>query len=274
MRRTTLTLAVFGVLCVVNQAGAQTSAKTSTAPGAFVGTIKNSLDKSPVKAADIRLYFVDSGHVSKDALGISSVDTFIDTTRSRLGFTDSTGNFAIWHLASGKYLMNIRRIGFTPVEAVVTVDTETVIFDYAMDPNSQMLSKVEIVEAASTSASRRLDNVGFDRRAHSGSGQFLKQADILKKQPQTIRDILQTYGLSDNADYELDRMSLDFDDIQDYPAEFVAGIEIYRHNRPVESNMTRGPVTRGRTLGRRPPPAPSGATLTRPLVRIWTAFPG
>lgn len=270
------TIAVVGMLAAVAPCRAQSPSRgISTVPGAFVGTIKNSVDKTPVKAADVRLFFVDSGHVVKDPLGLSSIETFIDTSRSRLAFTDSTGTFAIWHLAAGKYLMNIRRIGFSPVEAVVTVDTETVIFDYALDPTSRLLSKVEIVEAATNSVSRRLDISGFDRRSHGGTGQFVKQGELLKKQPQTLKDILDTYGLHEAADYQLDRMSLDYEDIQDYPAEFIAGIEIYRHNRPIEYNMTQGSVSRGGTMRRRGrgASAPSGAALTRPLIVIWTAIP-
>jgi hypothetical protein len=271
LRATVTGMALVGLATVASPCRAQRSdASRSTAPppGAFVGVIKNSIDSTRVRSADVRLFFIDSGHVVQDPTAGSSIETFIDTTRSRLGFSDSTGAFAIWRLAAGKYLLNVRRIGFNPVEGIVTVDTGTVLFDFTMTPVSQMLSKVEITEAATNSASRRLETSGFNRRSHAEMGQYIRQPEMMKRQPQTLRDILEAYGLRESADYMLDRMPLEYEDIQDYPAEFIAGIEIYRHNRPVAVNMTRGGAPR------RGQAAPSAQALfMRPLVMIWTAIP-
>ena len=162
--------------------------------------------------------------------------------------------------------MNVRRIGFAPVEAIVTVDTSTVLFDFTMTPVLPMLAKVEIRATPSNSrANRRLDRVGFTNRTHFEHGTFVKPDEILKRRAQTLRDILDVYGLRESAEYVLDRMPLDYYDIQDYPAEMIAGVEIYRHGRPMEFNMTR----RGASIMDRG----GQANLMRPLVVIWTFIP-
>jgi hypothetical protein len=261
-------MAMAGLAATASSARAQRSdsPRAMTTPqGAFVGIIKNALDSTPVRSADIRLFFMDSGRVRLGAGGDSSIETFVDTTRSRLGLSDSTGAFAIWRLAAGHYLMNVRRIGYEPTEGIVTIDTTTVLFDFRMTPLSQLLAKVAITENATNSAGRRLDRAGFTNRSRFGMGQYVKQAEIMKRKPQTLQDILNTYGLHESADYMLDRMPLDYEDIRDYPAELVAGIEIYRHNRPIEVSMTR----RGPTIMSRG----GQSNLMRPMVMIWTYIP-
>src|ERR1051325_5479452 len=89
-----------GLLWSVAPAGGQGDDSARAArlavPGAFVGLIKNSVDRTPVRSADVRLYFIDSARAVRDTDGTSSLETFIDTTRSRLGVSDSTGYFTIW----------------------------------------------------------------------------------------------------------------------------------------------------------------------------------
>jgi len=208
---------------------------------------------------------MDSARMIREVTGDSSIETFIDTARSRLGVSDSIGSFAIWRLGAGRYVMNVRRIGFAPTEAIVTVDSTTVSFDFAMTPVSQMLAEVRITETTPNTLARRLDRAGFTNRSRFGMGQFVKRAEMLKRRPQTLRDVLDSYGLRESADYLFDRMPLDYEDILDYPADLIAGIEIYRHNRPSEASMTR----RGPTLMARG----GQQYLSRPLVMIWTFIP-
>lgn len=268
MHRMVIALTAIAALMVGAAAGAQRtdSSRVATPPqGAFVGFIKDANDSRPVRSADIRLYFIDSVGVGTDSSGNRSIDTVIDTLRSRLGVSDSTGYFAVWRLAAGRYLMNVRRIGFAPVEAIVTVDTSTVLFDFAMTPVLPMLTKVEIRATATDRVGRRLDHVGFTSRSKFEMGSFVKPAEIAKRRAQTLREILDVYGLRESAEYVFDRMPLDYSDIQDYPAELIAGIEIYRHGRPIEYNTTR----RGPTIMQ-----PGGqANMMRPLVVIWTYIP-
>src|SRR3954466_15752931 len=127
--------------------------------GAFVGFLKSTIDSVPIRLADVRLFYIDSTKEITGPLGVKMLDTFVDTIRSRIAASDSSGYFAIWRLLPGRYLMNARRIGFNPVEAFVTVDSETVLHDFALQPIVAMLNKIEIHEASTTSLTRRLDRV-------------------------------------------------------------------------------------------------------------------
>ena len=135
-----------------------------------------------------------------------------------------------------------------------------------MTPVSQLLAKVTITEN-STRLTRRLDRVGFtNRKKSSGFGQLVTHDEIMKRRPITLDQVLATYGIHDNcAMMELDRMPIDIGDARTYPAELVAGIEIYRHNVPVDAPHTRGGrLTFDRQLN---------TCITRPLVLVWTYIP-
>jgi hypothetical protein len=254
-----------GILCIAappHVSRAQNAAD-AVPRGVFTARLTNSLDGSPVRSADIRLIFVDSARAiagNKD-----SVEIFADTARSRLGVSDSTGTFAIRRLAAGHYLMHIRRIGFEPIDGYLTVDTGTVQTAFAMNATSQLLSKVTITESAVDVVKERLDRNGYLSRSHSGtSGTFIDRKEILRRQPQTVADILSAYGVHD-GDFQLDRMPVEYDDLRNYPADLVIGVEIYRHGRPTEYNMTR-----------RAPSIMSarGAAASRQvMVLIWTYIP-
>ena len=92
------------------------SSRATPPSGAFAGIITNAVSNTPVQSADLRLFFIDSIRLIRGGSGDSSIDTFVDSARSRLAVSDSTGAFAIWRLAAGRYLMNVRRIGFAPIE--------------------------------------------------------------------------------------------------------------------------------------------------------------
>lgn len=261
-----VTLAVACVFGAVSTSAAQRRQGTPGSMGAFVGFIKNSVNKGPVRSADLRLYFIDSTSAARDSSGSPYLETFIDTARSRLAVSDSTGYFTTWRLAAGRYLLSARRIGFSPVQAIVTIDTSTVLYEFTMEPVAPMLAAVEINETGiSRGAARRLERSGFTNRSHFGEGEFLTPAQIMKRRPLTLRDVLSVYGMRESATYIIDGMPLEYEDIAEYPAELIAGIEIYRHNRPIQFGMTRrGPGVLGRG---------GGAYLMRPMVVIWTYVP-
>jgi hypothetical protein len=251
-------------------ASAQVSATPlppSVPQAAFVGFVTDSAFHKPVYSVDVRLYFIDSSGTNRAAPGVP--DVFIDTLRSRIAVSDSIGYFTFWHLATGRYLMQARRIGFNPIEAVVTVDSETILHDFGVEPLVPMLAKVEVhaISHAEARLEARLDRVGFTSRYkfRDCSCVFVRRVDIERRQPQTLREILQTYGVHQEAEFQIDKMPVDYQDIEDYPADLIAGVEIYRHNRPIEYDATR----RGPTLLS----AGGQANLMRPLVIIWTWIP-
>jgi hypothetical protein len=238
--------------------------RDSVATARLVGRIVNAIDSTPVRQADVRLLFIDSARTVHTRRG-DSLEVFIDTTRSRLAISDSAGTIAVRHLAEGRYLVQIRRIGFRPLEAALYVDTGEVRGTLAAQPISALLAKVEIKEMAVDLAKQKLDRVGYSMRRNSGEwGTFIDRAEILRRQPQTVEDLLNWYGIHD-GDIVMDRMPIDYEQLRDYPADLVLGIEIYRHGRPTEFNATRSGPTMLSAGGLRASMAP--------LIVIWTFIP-
>jgi hypothetical protein len=122
--------------------GAQT-ADTVPPRAGFVGKVWNPLDSTGVRSADIRLMFVDSVRKIATRSGGDSLEIFVDTLRSRVGITDSVGNFTIRQLRAGRYLMEVRRIGFAPLNGVVVVDTTVLSTVLSMDVVSRLLATVK-----------------------------------------------------------------------------------------------------------------------------------
>jgi hypothetical protein len=259
--------ALLGSVAWPNVARAQDSTARPPAPvltGAFIGHILNTADKGPVRSADIRLFRVDSTHSVRSRRGADSLEIFVDTIRSRVSATDSTGTFAFHRLEEGHYILQVRRIGFAPLDGVLMIDSGVVQGNLGMQQVS-VLAKVMITEMSVDRVKQKLDRVGFSDRYHSGnSGTFIERAEILRRQSLTVADILSVYGIHE-GDFVLDRMPTDFDMLSNYPADMVLGIEIYRHGRPIEFNMTRsGPNIM----------SPGGqSSLMLPLVVIWTFIP-
>jgi len=240
---------------------AQTPDTARMPTAAFTGRIRSILDSSAVTSADIRLIKVDSAVVRRDRRGGDSLEVFVDSTKTRVVVTDSAGAFALRALPAGGYLFDIRRIGFAPLRGAVAVDSTAVSATIYLEVVSRVLAKVVVTASSIDRVKEKLERSGFNDRYHSGlAGEFIERADILRRKPQKLEDILAVYGIH-NATFRLDRMPMDFESIRDYPADLVLGIEIYRHGRPTEFNGTRsGPL------------ALSGGSQG-PLVLIWTFIP-
>jgi hypothetical protein len=265
MRSLAIVAFVLAGVTLAGRAGAQ-AVDSVPPPAGFVGKIRSALDSTAVKSADIRLMFVDSARKVAAKNGADSIEIFVDTTRSRVGITDSVGNFAIRQLRSGRYLMEIRRIGYAPLSGVVTVDSTILSTVLTMDVVSRLLAAVRVTAASNERVKERLDRVGFLSRYHAGgSGTFITRSDILRRKPLTVADILNAYGIHEQADFIMDRMPVDYELLRDYPADLVVGVEIYRHNRPTQFNGTR----RGASI------MSSGgmSNLMTPQVVIWTFIP-
>lgn len=255
------------VLCLISLAAgaglplaAQAPATAPAPRGAFIGRIVSSIDSSPARSVEIRLIYVDS---TRTFPGSDSLDVFVDSLRTRLGVTDETGAFAIRQLAAGHYLMRFRRIGFSPIEGAVTVGEDTVRANLTMEVVSQTLAQVTINETSIDVVKTRLDRVGFITRSHYGtSGTFIDRKDILRKRRETLGQLLNTYGIY-RGNVIVDRMPLEYDDVREYPADLVIGIEIYRHNRPTEFNQTRRASDNVFATGGMP----------GPTVLVWTYIP-
>jgi hypothetical protein len=244
---------------------AQNTDSTRVPTAAFVGRIISSIDSTPVRSADIRLFFLDSVHAVHARNGSDSLELFADTARSRVGVTDSTGAFAIRRLEPGRYLLSIRRLGYTPQQGALVVDTGIVRTTVVMEQVSKLLAKVVVTESSVDRVKQRLDQNGFVQRSHLGiAATFVDRAEILRRKPQTVADILSAYGIYDGT-FMLDRIPVDYDMLRNYPADLVIGLEIYRHQRPTEFNMTRsapGILSPG-----------GQAAAMQALIVIWTYVP-
>jgi hypothetical protein len=244
--------------------GAQAVDSPAAPTGAFLGRIIAAIDSSPARSVEVRLLFVDSSKTITTRRGGDSLDVFLDSLRTRVAVTDSAGAFAIRRLAAGHYLFRLRRIGFEPMDGVLTVGDDTVRVKVAMNVVSRLLARMEIKDTPIDRVEEQLARAGYKNRMGLGIAKtFIDRKEILHKQRQTLGELLSTYGVS-NGDFILDRMPLQYEDIREYPAELVIGLEIYRHQRPIEFSMTR--ATSASAVA-------SGGT-NPPLVVIWTFVPG
>jgi hypothetical protein len=232
---------------------------------AFLGRIISNLDSTPVRSADIRLVFIDSVRQVRNRNGSDSLEVFADSNRARVTVTDSVGAFAVRRLAAGRYLFHIRRIGYEPAQGALVVDTGSISTTISLTVVSRVLAKVVVTETSVDRVKEKLDRNGFISRSHLGvAATFVQRSDILRAGRQTLGDLLAIYGIYDGA-IMLDRMPFDVASVRDYPADLVIGMEIYRHSRPTEFNMTR----RGANIM-----DPGGmANSMQPLVVIWTFIP-
>lgn len=260
VRRSGLAVAL---LVGASPVAAQSSDSARAPTGAFIGHVVSSVDSVPARSVEIRLFYVDSARTIKTS-DADSLDVFLDSLRTRMGVTDSSGAFAIRRLAPGHYLFRLRRIGYQPMEGALTVGNDTVRVRFVMDVASQLLAKVQIVETATDRVKQQLDRVGFVTRSHYGtSGTLIDRGEVLRRHRDTLGELLTTYGIY-RGTVVVDRMEMDYEDVKDYPADLVIGIEIYRHNRPTAFNATQSHSMNVFATG----------GISQPLILVWTFIPG
>jgi Carboxypeptidase regulatory-like domain/TonB-dependent Receptor Plug Domain len=113
---------------------------------------------------------------------------------ARTVMTDSSGVFAMRELAPMRYEVLLRKIGFQPTSATITVTatdgTEQVL---RLVPAATELSKVLVVSSA---ANRRLASFEEHRRSAMG-GSFLTAEDLEKEKGRALVDVLQRVGGAD-----------------------------------------------------------------------------
>jgi hypothetical protein len=227
--------------------------------GAFAGRIVNQVDSTPVRGAAVHLLKIDSTRAGWSGRVDDSDVIYVDSTKTRLGATDSTGAFAIRGVEAGRYLLQIRRIGFSPRQGVLTVDTLPIRVTLPLEPTVQAIAGMTITETTIDRNGRYLRNVGYTFRSGGGlGGRFLTNASMDKERWHTIGEALHAQFIS-RADVVLDGMPIQFMDVIEYPVAQVAAVEIYRTSRPIEFDFATWHT---------------GQFSTRaPLVLIWTFRP-
>ncbi|MDB4914592.1 MAG: hypothetical protein JWM95_2236 [Gemmatimonadetes bacterium] len=234
----------------------------------FSGTVASITTTRPVTSADIRLLWLDSAHVDKAAPAGDTPEFFVDSSRSRVGITNDSGTFAIMNVPAGHYVLNVRRMGFEPVQAVISVGTTALNLQLAMTQVIALLPEVRITESATDRVAQHLDQVGYTARHRSGtSGTFIDRKEILRRQRTYVTELLQAYGVHSDASFTMDRMETDWENLSTYPTDLVVGIEIYRRRGSLSTQFDRTRRS-GLTMG-----ANNAGAMSPWTVLIWTYIP-
>jgi hypothetical protein len=138
------------------------------ANASIVGDVTSSRDSTPVIGAQVRLPADDRAAVS-----------------------DSMGRFRVAGLAPGTHALVVRRIGFAPASAVITVGAmESLYVSVILDERSQQL---ETVVTRADRAAFRATRQEFEQRRHIGVGRFVDAAELREMTGEPLRLALQRH---------------------------------------------------------------------------------
>ncbi len=267
MRPANKWMAATAVLLAAAQAGSAQTPADSTPRAAFKGVVASIRTTQPVPMADVRLMWVDSVHTDK-VHPEQPGDIFVDSARSRIAITDSSGTFTVRNLEPGHYLINVRRIGFSPFEGMLTMDTHPVEMELALEQVMTILPPVRITAGSVNKVTQRLDRVGFVSRSNMGFGaRFMDRQHIMDSKAQYLTQVLERFGLSRSDTFMIDNIMTDWDELRDYPLDLVVGIEVYPRKEmlPVEFSITR--------QGRQTFTNDRGTPIKHAFVVLWTFIP-
>lgn len=167
LRAAAATTAAIGALLSLHFASTRASAQAAS----VVTGVVVSAEGLPVQAALVRVLWRDRGNRLRDR-----------TTRS-----DEAGAFRLDALVAGSYALTVRRIGFEPYDATLAL---------ARGENWQLLVELvdlpQALEPTTVSAlAARLGKMSdFERRRGGGTGTFFTRADIERRRPRAMSDLL------------------------------------------------------------------------------------
>ena len=156
-------------------------AQRASVLGIVVDSASSSVGE-PLVGADVQLTHTDSSGVA------------LDTAMRRLSQrTDSSGTFAFRDVEPGVYRIDVRAIGFVPVQGFMVLAP-----GQELHPRVSMLKLVPrlapVVTTASTSYRARLLEVsGFRERQRVGFGHFIDAREIGRLQPPSVYSLLRPY---------------------------------------------------------------------------------
>jgi len=233
-------------------AGAQSGAPGT--PARLTGRLISSVDSQPVRGASIRLLPVDSTRIDP-RMDVESAVVFVDSSHARFVTSDSLGAFVVADLAPRRYAFQIKRIGFTPREGVVTVDMPGEHVQIPLDPTSKVLSGMSITETEIDKNGRYLKSVGYTFREHGSlGGHFITAAEIAKRRWVYTDELLLWENLKyyrGPIDVRIDGIGVPRIDAENFPANLIMAVEVYPRGRPLEFDH-------------------AGPPSKQPLVLIWT----
>jgi hypothetical protein len=102
--------------------------------------------------------------------------------------TDSTGAFRLASLPMGRYVVTVKRIGYTSLTAVmVFAGSDTTEADFALVKQVTKLPEVEVKTAAPARAKLR----DFEERRAAGFGRFLTESLFVKNESRRMSELVQ-----------------------------------------------------------------------------------
>lgn len=157
--------ALIALVLSTQSLGAQGS---GSANASIVGDVTSSRDSTPVIGAQVRLPADDRAAVS-----------------------DSLGRFRVAGLAPGTHALVVRRIGFAPASAVITVGAmESLYVSVILDERSQQLETVVTrADRAAFTAARQ----EFEQRRKIGVGNFVDATGLREMAGEPLRLALQRH---------------------------------------------------------------------------------
>jgi hypothetical protein len=201
------------ILTAASFAVAPLGAQSAAVVGVVLDT-SGTLGEDRLPGADVRLYRTDS-------LGNA---IFASYPRLR---ADSTGAFEYRHLPAGVYLLEVRRIGYEPVDGRLTL-TEGQVFQPRVVMSRVVAQLPGVVTTANRSwRARVIEQSGFLDRQRAGFGHFIDQREIDRLRPNSVYSLLAPYLQGCTMMY-LNGMRARVP--RELGVDEVVGIEIYRRN--------------------------------------------
>ena len=158
-----LAMPVVFVLLAVHPLGAQVSGGGGAS---LLGDVTSSRDSQPVIGAQVRLPADD-----------------------RVVVTDSLGRFRVAGLAAGAHALVVRRLGYSPLSAVLTVGAlDSLYVSIVLDERPHEL---ETIATRASSAALKTARVEFEQRRRMGVGKFIDAEDLVKETGEPLRLAIQ-----------------------------------------------------------------------------------
>lgn len=159
-----------------------TAAAVFVAAGLLLGADAHGQGQAPPTRAVMR------GLVIDDANDRPIAGATVEIEALKLSYvTDSSGIFRISLIPPGRYIVAVRRLGFSPLTSVVNfVANDTLEFDFALVKQVTALPEVAVTAPAPVAPKLR----EFEERRRAGFGRFLTPAELDKDKDRRLSEVI------------------------------------------------------------------------------------